>query len=72
MMFVGKKPIDALPKRTIMKIIVVTAFESRFDRKLVKEGMKSRVLSGRVVPQALDRSMADTFMGESELDRSRN
>lgn len=55
-----------------MKIMVVTAFDSRCDRKLVEEGMKSRVLLSRVVPQALDRSMDDTFMGESELDRSRN
>jgi hypothetical protein len=33
MMCVGKKPADALPKRTIMKFIVVTAFERRCDRK---------------------------------------
>lgn len=47
-MCVGKKPVDALPKRTIMKIVVVTAFESRWDMKLVEEGMKSRVLYSRV------------------------
>ena len=51
---VGKKPVDALPKRTVMKIVVVTAFDSRWDMKLVEEGMKSRVLYSRVVPQAPD------------------
>lgn len=50
-MCVGKEPVDALPKRTIMKIVVVAAFESRCDRKFGrgKDEVACTVKSSRAI-----------------------